>query len=393
MAACLLTEGVSKIKNVPYLKDIKTMSDVLRVVGCRVSGEPHVLEVDASRIDHFEAPYELVKTMRASFYVLGALLGKYKKAKVSLPGGCAWGPRPVDMHLKAFEAMGAKINIKNGYVLAEAARLRGAEINFPNVSVGATANVLMAASMAEGETVLNNSSIEPEVVNLAEMLKAMGADIELNGNVYKINGKKELSPCEIEIIPDRIEAGTFMAACAGIGGNIKIEKCLPPQLSSSIDILRRLGAQIEKSGPDALEVSMEGVPGSLDVETHPYPGFPTDMQAQIMAILSVAEGRSIITDTIYHDRFTHVAELMRLGADIEIRNNTAVINGVGSLTGASVMATDLRASAALVIAGLMAEGETQLSRVYHIDRGYEKIEKKFAALGAEIKRDFEPMQS
>ncbi len=391
MAAALLTKGKTTLKNIPYLRDIQTFSNVLRVIGARVDGGPRTLQIDTSACNHFEAPYDLVKTMRASFYVLGPLLARYGRVRVSLPGGCAWGPRPVDLHLKGLEALGANITINHGFVEATTKRLTGGLFEFEKVSVGATANLIMAASLAKGTSILINTAREPEIDFLISFLKKMGARIKQIKDSLEIKGVDELKPVTSTIIPDRIEAGTFIAAAIISGGKITIKNAPVSSLSSAIAVFGKTGASIA-TGRNEITVTAPKVIKSFDVSTAPFPGFATDLQAQIMAVLTVADGTSVVTDTIYHDRFTHVAELRRLGADIRLEGNSATISGVKSLSGAPVMATDLRASAALVIAGLRAKGATEISRVYHIDRGYEKIEEKLCNVGASIVRKRESMQ-
>ncbi|OGJ87436.1 MAG: UDP-N-acetylglucosamine 1-carboxyvinyltransferase [Candidatus Raymondbacteria bacterium RifOxyA12_full_50_37] len=391
MAAALLTKGVTSISGSPHLQDVATMSNVLRVSGARVYGKRHELKIDTATCNHFEAPYDLVKTMRASFYVLGPLVARYGRARVSLPGGCAWGPRPVDLHLKGLEALGAQIKNDHGYIEARAKYLVGATFEFDKVSVGATAQLVMAATLARGVSRLVNTAKEPEILMLVQMLRKMGAQIQELPDGLKITGVRKLKPVHITVMPDRIEAGTYIAAATLAGGSLRIENCPIDHLSAAMDVFSRAGAVMKKAGPRVLVVQGPKVIKPMEISTAPFPGFPTDLQAQLMAVLSMARGTSIITDTVYHDRFTHVAELKRLGADISVSGNSAIIQGVASLTGAEVMATDLRASAALVIAGLRARGTTKLDRVYHIDRGYEHIEEKFNAVGARIERIKEAM--
>jgi len=391
MAASLLTQGETHLKNTPHLKDIKTMSDVLRVAGGKVSGKEHELRIDTRAVDHLEAPYELVKTMRASIYVLGPMLARYGRVRCSLPGGCAWGPRPVDLHIKGIQALGAQVDLVHGYIEARAKRLTANKFTFNTVSVGATANILMAAVLAKGESRLENCAVEPEILNLVEFLKAMGAIITLDKNCFLIQGVSELKAQSMEVIPDRIEAGTYIAAVATTGGDILMGPVQLDHIQNSIGVFESLGISTKMEGKN-LRIISKG-PDSLrsgEFYTGPFPGFPTDMQAQLMSTLCLVRGRSTITDTIYHDRFTHISELQRLGADIALRGNTAIINGIKQFSGAKVMATDLRASAALVIAGLAARGSTELLRVYHIDRGYEKIEEKLRGLGADISRIRDP---
>ena len=386
MAAALLTRGHSRIRNVPDLRDTRTMAKVIEVLGAKIDFTGNTLEIDTTRAEGIEAPYELVKTMRASIYVLGPLLAAKHKAKVSLPGGCAWGPRPVDLHLKGMEALGANIELEGGYILASAKQLHGAEIVFDPSSVGATANVLMAAVLAHGKTILENAAREPEVTELAHALVGMGARIEGIGTTrLEIDGVRELQPLDVEVIPDRIEAGTFLAAAAILRSHIRVENLRLDHLKSTLEALESCGCRLER-GERSIDIDGANAHLPVNLVTRPFPGFPTDMQAQMMAVACLLDGISVITDTIYVDRFTHVAELRRLGADIRLDGNSAVITGVQKLTGAEVMATDLRASAALILAGLAAHGSTLLHRVYHIDRGYERIEAKLCSLGASIER-------
>lgn len=387
MAATLLASGKYAIRNVPDLRDVKTMAHLLRIIGAQVEFGSQQLVIDTTNCNFFEAPYELVKTMRASIYVLGPLLARFGKAKVSLPGGCAIGPRPVDLHIKALEKLGGRIELQNGYVVAEAPKLRGARINFDISSVGATGNALMAAVLAEGTTVMENAALEPEMSALADFLVAMGANITgIGTQQLTINGAKKLRAIGFDVIPDRIEAGTFLLATAITGGEVELQGADPHALGSLIERLREAGVNIEES-PSALYCRAPERVNSVSVTTAPYPGFPTDLQAQWMSLMSVAEGSSVITESIFVDRFTHVAELRRLGAQIKLKDNVAVVSGASKLNGAQVMSTDLRASASLILAGLRAEGSTEVLRVYHIDRGYEAIEKKLAGLGADIWRE------
>jgi len=389
MAATILAPGTSVITNVPRLKDVVTMKQMLETLGAKVSFDQGVLTLDTSGCGPHEAPYELVKTMRASVYVLGPLLARFKRARVSLPGGCAWGPRPVDLHIKAMEALGARVNIDHGYIVAETDELKGANLHFDISSVGATGNAMMAACLARGKTVLSNAACEPEIDALAQFLNKMGARISGVGTqVVEIEGVESLRPADIAVIPDRIEAGTFMAAAAITKGTVRIANCNPAHLTSVISKLSEGGAHIMQDGSE-LVVSATGRPGAVNVTTAPYPGFPTDMQAQMMALACTAQGTSLFVENIYSDRFTHVPELRRMNADINVEGNVATVNGLERLGGAQVMATDLRASAALILAGLVADGMTEVSRIYHIDRGYEAIEKKLSALGAEIWREEE----
>ena len=385
MAASLLADGVTTISNVPDLRDTRTMASLIEITGAQVQLNYPEISIDASTVHTLEAPYELVKTMRASFYILGPLLGRFGKAKISLPGGCAWGPRPVDFHLKALEKMGASIRLKGGYVMAEASRLQGSSIRFDFPSVGATGNILMAAVTASGTTRIENAAMEPEIEQLCTMLNMMGAQIEGVGTSYlTINGVKQLSPIHISVIPDRIEAGTFLIAGALLG-RVSIEKTIPSHLKALLEKLHSSGTQVDVN-QDSVTVSSMGQIKPVDLATEVYPGFPTDLQAQWIACMSIANGSSVVTDTVYHDRFSHVPELNRLGADIKIEHNSAFVRGVKKLKGAPVMSTDIRASASLILGGLVAEGETTVSRIYHIDRGYEHIVNKFQSLGADIKR-------
>ncbi len=385
-AASLLTEGENIFHNVPNLRDILTISRVLKNLGVKVQGKDGLYRVDATEISNDEAPYDLVKTMRASILVLGPLVARARKARVSLPGGCAIGARPINLHLMGLEAMGAKIDLYKGYVEAKADRLKGATISFDTVTVTGTENLMMAATLAKGKTVLQNAAMEPEVVDLAHFLKKMGAKIEGAGtNVIEIEGVESLHSVEHSVIPDRIEAGTLMVAAGLTRGNIKLLRCPFHNMETVIHKLRETGMEIDPEGEGVRAVGSKRI-RSVDVKTQPYPGFPTDMQAQFMTLMSLGRGLSIITETIFENRFIHVNELQRMGADIRIQGNTAIIQGVESLSGAQVMATDLRASASLVVAGLAADGVTEISRVYHLDRGYEELDRKLAGLGADIKR-------
>ncbi|MGE5175860.1 MAG: UDP-N-acetylglucosamine 1-carboxyvinyltransferase [Hyphomicrobiales bacterium] len=387
LAATLLAPGVYRFTNVPALRDVATMLEMLGRFGVATRREgAHELIVDTEKQANAEAPYELVKTMRASIYVLGPLLARYGEARVSLPGGCAWGPRPVDLHIKGMEALGADVTIDHGYIVARADALRGASLSFDISSVGATGNILMAAATAAGQTVIENAACEPEIQALGQFLIAMGARIEgLGSPRVVVHGVTELHPSDAAMIPDRIEAGTLLAAAAVTGGDVEVTNVDPAHLGSVLTKFEAAGCSVERADR-SVRVRAGDRPRALSVTTAPYPGFPTDMQAQFMALLSVADGASTIVDTIYHDRFTHVAELQRLGADIRVEGNTAFVQGVPSLSGAPVMATDLRASAALILAGLVARGETRVSRVYHLDRGYERLETKLQALGAVARR-------
>ena len=385
MAASLLADGVTTISNVPDLRDTMTMGSLIKFTGAQVQLDYPKISIDGSTVHTLEAPYELVKTMRASFYVLGPLLSRFGKAKISLPGGCAWGPRPVAFHLKALEKMGASIRLKGGYVIAEASRLQGSSIRFDFPSVGATGNILMAAVTASGTTRIENAAMEPEIEQLCDMLNLMGGQIEGIGTSYlTVHGVKQLSPIHISVIPDRIEAGTFLIAGALLG-RVSIEKTIPSHLKALLEKLHSSGTQVDVN-QDSVTVSSMGQIKPVDLTTEVYPGFPTDLQAQWIACMSIANGSSVVTDTVYHDRFSHVPELNRLGADIKIEHNSAFVRGVKKLKGAPVMSTDIRASASLILGGLMAAGKTTISRVYHIDRGYEHIVNKFQSLGADIKR-------
>ena len=386
MASTILCPGVSTISNVPDLRDIRTMISVLSHLGVKCERDGKSIRIDTININSVDAPYELVKTMRASVLVLGPLLARMGRARVSLPGGCAIGARPINLHIMGLRKMGAEIELSEGYIHAKAERLRGAVIYFDIPTVTGTENIMMAATLAEGETVIENAACEPEVVDLANALREMGAQIEGAGTgIIKIKGVTELEPISYTIIPDRIETGTLIAACAITGGEIFIRDVIPDHVESVINKFRETGVEILE-GKDTLRVRGPERPISQDIKTMPYPGFPTDMQAQFMSLMTIAEGSSLITENIFENRFMHVAELRRMGADIMVEGATATVRGVKYLTGAPVMATDLRASASLVIAGLVAKGETIIDRVYHIDRGYEAIEKKLERLGARIRR-------
>jgi len=388
LTASILLDAELPVENVPRLRDIDTLLGLLRVLGVQSRRDGPVLRLDASNIVSHEAPYDLVRKMRASIYVLGPLLARCGKARVSLPGGCAWGPRPVDLHVLAMERLGATVEVEHGYLVATAPAggLRGATISFPVSSVGATCNALFACATAKGTTTIENAAAEPEVVALADFLATCGADIDGQGTKsIRVNGVEKLRPAVHRVIPDRIEAGTYLVAGAITGGDVRLTGCRPDHMQAVIEAIRSTGTKVEE-GEDWLHCRGEIPPRGVHVVTAPYPGFPTDMQAQMMALASIGIGVSVVTDTIYHDRFTHVPELCRLGADIRLDGNTAVIRPVGGLSGANVMATDLRASAALILAGLVAEGRTKVSRVYHIDRGYEAVEKKLRAVGADIER-------
>jgi UDP-N-acetylglucosamine 1-carboxyvinyltransferase len=388
LAGSLLSEGKVRIGNVPHLRDVTTMVQLLSRMGVDVLVHDSMdVEVDASTINEFSAPYDLVKTMRASILVLGPLLARFGEADVSLPGGCAIGARPVDLHVKGLKALGADIEINDGYIRARANGLKGGHVFFDVVSVTGTENLLMAAVLAEGETVLENAAREPEVSDLADFLSSMGAQIEGAGtNRIVVQGVEKLSDTAYRVLPDRIEAGTFLVAAAITGGKIRVRRVLPLHLEAVMQKLREAGALIDV-GDDWIELNMQGRElKAVDLTTDPHPGFPTDMQAQFMALNSVAKGTAMVTETIFENRFMHVPELQRMGADISLQGNTAIIRGVEQLRAAPVMATDLRASAGLVLAALVAEGETVVDRIYHIDRGYECIEEKLRNLGADIRR-------
>ena len=388
MALSLLSDGKSILHRVPDLRDTRTFIRLLKMLGAKSHFENHSLTIDCSNITSFEAPYDLVKTMRASFYVMGPLLGRFGEARVSLPGGCAWGPRPVDYHLRGFEKLGAKITLKDGYIMAKAKKLKGADINFEIPSVGATANIAMAAVLAEGTTRIINAAAEPHIVQLCETLNLMGAEIEgIGSNNLIIHGVNSLNNFEVSIISDMIEAGTFLMAGASLG-NITIDKVDPSHLSIVLDKLSQAGCSLSIT-KDSIEIKKCENIKPVDMSTDVHPGFPTDLQAQWIALMSIANGASKVTDNIYHDRFSHVPELNRLGAKIATDKNSAFVKGVNQLRGAQVMSTDIRASASLVIAGLIAKGRTDISRIYHIDRGYECIEQKFQSLGAKIYREKE----
>jgi len=390
MCAALLTEKPLSLGNVPRLMDISTMAKLMARMGVEVDRGPDSMRLNAARISDPTAPYDLVKTMRASVLVLGPLLARCGHASVSLPGGCAIGLRPVDQHVKGLQAMGATISIEHGYMHAEALSgdrgLRGARIVMDLVTVTGTENLMMAAALAEGTTLIENAAREPEVVDLAKCLCAMGARIEGAGtDVIRIDGVASLGGASHAVMPDRIETGTYLAAAAAAGGRVRLTGAAPETLDATLEKLREAGARI-RIQDHTIEIEMTGRPQSVSVRTAPYPGFATDMQAQFMALASVASGTALITETIFENRFMHALELQRLGADISIQGNTAVVKGVERLQAAAVMATDLRASAGLVIAGLVADGQTLIERIYHLDRGYEALEKKLGALGARVER-------
>jgi len=385
MTAALLTDDITIIHKVPDLRDTRTMIRLLEMIGAGVEFDNGTLKIDGASVNKLEAPYELVKTMRASFYVMGPLLGRFGEVKVSLPGGCAWGPRPVDFHLMGMEKLGADVTLEQGYILATGSPLKGENICFDFPSVGATGNVVMAAVLAEGTTVIENAAREPDIVQLCEMLNMMGANISgLNTSTLTIGGVSELFPTEITVIPDRIETGTFLMAGAALG-DITLNHAEPHHLQTVLDKLEECGANYSTE-TGKIHIKKADEINAVDVTTEVYPGFPTDLQAQWMALMCAANNQSVVTDTVYHDRFTHIPELNRLGAKISLHENVAKVKGDVSLKGAQVMSTDIRASASLILAGLMAEGRTDVSRIYHIDRGYENIEEKFRSLGAEISR-------
>ncbi len=387
MCAALLTSEQLTLSNVPHLRDVSTMLRLLAQMGVEVSLDDRLgLSLRAERLSDPLAPYDLVKTMRASILVLGPLLARCGEARVSLPGGCAIGTRPVDLHVKGLEALGAEISVEQGYISAKARRLRAARIPMDLVTVTGTENLMMAACLAEGTTTLENAAREPEVVDLAQCLSAMGARIKGAGTeLITVEGVARLHGARHRIMADRIEAGTFLAAAAATCGRVTLHGTDGAILDAVLEKLREAGAELQ-TGNGTISLAMQGKPKSVNVRTAPYPAFPTDMQAQLMALDAIAEGTAVITETIFENRFMHALEMQRLGADIEISGNTAIVRGVPKLQGATVMATDLRASASLVIAGLVAEGETRVDRIYHLDRGYECIEEKLAQLGARIKR-------
>ncbi|AMS31703.1 UDP-N-acetylglucosamine 1-carboxyvinyltransferase [Betaproteobacteria bacterium UKL13-2] len=386
ISASLLSAEPLALTNVPQLNDIGTMVKLLAQMGVKADRSAESLTLSAANITDKTAPYELVKTMRASILVLGPLLARFGEAKVSLPGGCAIGARPVDLHIKGLEAMGASITIEAGYILARAAKLKGARILMETVTVTGTENLMMAACLADGTTTLENAAREPEVVDLALCLIAMGAKITGHGtDKITVVGVEKLHGARYAVMPDRIETGTFLAAVAATGGDVTLTNAAPDTLDAVIDRLRESGATITATA-DTLRIVANKRPKPISLKTAPYPAFPTDMQAQFIALNCVASGTAVVTETIFENRFMHVQELVRLGAKIEIEGNTAIVHGVEKLTGAGVMATDLRASACLVIAGLVAHGETIIDRIYHLDRGYDHIEAKLTALGAQIER-------
>jgi len=386
MASLLLTTGETRLRNLPRVRDVITFGQVLQALGANLRTDGPELVVDTTAIDRFEAPYDLVKTMRASFLVMGPLLARYGQARVSLPGGCAIGARPVNLHLNGLQALGARLELTQGYVRARADQLHGATIAFPTPTVTGTENIMMAAVLAKGTTVIENAACEPEVVNLAEALTQMGARVAGAGSSrLVIEGVPRLEPVVHDIIPDRIEGGTFLVAGAMTDGDVTIDNCRPAHLTALLEQLRAIGASVEV-GEEWVRVSGSARAYPINLVTAPYPGFPTDMQAQMMALLTCANGRSVISETVFENRYMHAAELARMGAEIHFDGADAIVIGVPELHGAPVMATDLRASASLILAGLTAKGMTTVSRVYHLDRGYEHIEVKLAALGAKIRR-------
>jgi len=388
MSAALLSETPVVIENVPHLQDVTTTMELLGGMGVALTVCDRMnVEIDAGHLNNMRAPYELVRTMRASILVLGPLLARFGYAEVSLPGGCAIGSRPVDIHLEGLRQLGADIRVEKGYIHARASKLKGARIVLDQVTVTGTENLMMAAALAEGVTVLENAAREPEVVDLARFINSMGGKIEGAGtDTITITGVERLRGERYRVLPDRIETGTYLVAAAMSGGCIKVRDTNPTLLEAVLEKLRAAGAQIE-TGQDWINLDMQGRrPKAVNIRTAPYPGFPTDMQAQFMALNCIAEGTATVVETIFENRYMHVQELLRMGAQIEIESNTAIVHGVESLSGAPVMATDLRASASLVLAGLVAEGETIVDRIYHIDRGYEAIEEKLARLGARIQR-------
>jgi len=386
MAAALLARGKSVISNVPDLRDVTTMVNMLDLLGAKTTRENDVLTIDTTDANGIEAPYDLVRTMRASIYVLAPTLAVHGRARVSMPGGCAWGPRPIDLHLMAMERLGAKIELEHGYIEARCDRLRGGEVVFPISSVGATVQTIMAAALADGTTVIDNAALEPEIGDLVHALQECGVEIEgVDTSRLVVHGTTSVKPLVHRVIPDRIEAETFAGAAAVTGGDITITDCNPGHMGAVLAVLQQCGCEIEP-GKDHVRVVGPRRLSAADVVTHEYPGFPTDMQAQMIAVLCLANGVSTVKETIYPDRFTHVPELRRFGADIRLDGNLAVIRGQQKLSGAPVMATDIRASSGLILAAMAAAGRTEILRVYHIDRGYQRIEVKLRALGAHIER-------
>jgi UDP-N-acetylglucosamine 1-carboxyvinyltransferase len=388
MAATLLAPGAYRFTNVPALRDVRTMGRLLGTLGARTQEAGHELRVDSSQAQGNVAPYDLVKTMRASFYVLGPLVARQGEARVSMPGGCAWGPRPVDLHLRGLEALGATVELEEGYVVARAQKLHGSTFEFPISSVGASGNVLMAAVLAQGTTHLKNVALEPEITQLARFLVQMGARIEGVGTRdLIIHGVTELHPVDAEMIPDRIETATYVCAVGMTGGRVTLAHCEADHVANPLEFARQMGVNIRSDGSSITVERGRSRLNPVDIVTDTYPGFPTDLQAPFMAMACLADGESRISDTVYRDRFTHVAELARLGARIRMDDNTAIVTGIRAFKGAPVMSTDLRASVCLVLAGLAARGTTEVKRIYHLDRGYEKIEVKLAGVGARITRE------
>jgi UDP-N-acetylglucosamine 1-carboxyvinyltransferase len=386
IASAILSEDECVISNVPLLKDIQTIKKLLECMGARIKREGDTLAVNTKDMKSCEAPYELVKTMRASVLVLGPLVARFGEARVSLPGGCAIGTRPINLHIAGLQKMGAEVEIKHGYVEVRAKRLKGAKIYFDISTVTGTENLMMAAAIADGVTVLGNAACEPEVADLANFLTKRGAKIRGAGtDTIIIEGVARLSSGSYEVMPDRIEAGTYLACGAITGGDVTVKRCIPAHLEAVLTTLRATGLKIEVTSDSVRVIANNGIT-AVDVRTMPYPGFPTDMQAQIMALMTIGRGLSVITETIFENRFIHVPELRRMGANIKLQGNYAIVEGVKNLTGAPVMATDLRASASLVVAGLVAEGKTEIHRIYHLDRGYERMEEKLSQIGAEIVR-------
>lgn len=386
LAAGLLCAGKQTIANVPRLADVTTFGRILQNMGVSFERKDDAIVIDSTGLANPEAPYDLVRTMRASVLVLGPLVARMGRARVSMPGGCAIGARPINLHLMGLEKLGATVEIEHGYVIASAKKLRGARIYFDTITVTGTENIMMAATLAEGQTIIENAAREPEIVDLANALVQMGAKIEGAGtDIIKIQGVDTLRPMNYTVMPDRIETGTFVIAAAITGGTVTIKNCFPGHLDAVLAKVQEAGAQVSL---DNGTIRVTGQPGinAVNIKTQEYPGFPTDMQAQFMSLMTLAAGTSVINETIFENRFTHVAELRRMGADIEADGHTAIVKGIAKLSAAPVMATDLRASASLILAGLAAEGQTVISRIYHLDRGYENIEEKLSALGADIKR-------
>jgi UDP-N-acetylglucosamine 1-carboxyvinyltransferase len=390
LASTLLSKGENRLQNVPQLRDVDTIKTLLVHLGARVSEEANALIINADSISGSEAPYHMVKTMRASVLVLGALAARFGEACVSLPGGCSIGARPINLHLTGLERMGAEVRIEHGNVVIKAPKLKGATICLDMPTVTGTENLMMAATLADGTTLIENAAKEPEVVQLAESLVKRGAQIQGAGtDTISVRGVDRLEAADVTVMPDRIEAGTYIAAAAMTGGEVMVRGCIPQHLEAFLDKLKEAGCRWS-AYPEGVRIYPARRLRAVDIRTAPHPGFPTDMQAQMTAMMAVSQGTSVITETIFENRFTHVAELTRMGADIRIENDTAVVRGVKRLSGAPVMASDLRGSASLVLAGLVADGETTVTRIYHLDRGYERMEEKFARLGARIERKQDP---